>query len=228
MYQLVNRTFLGRLQFKRYRVGRNSYVDPTAQLIGWSNIYVGINSTISEDVWINVNHRDRSTRRVIIGNNCHIGKRNFLSSGPIIHIKDYGFTGVDCHFLGCGHNIESPMRPYLVSGLSAGAPIELGVNCWLTTAVTVMENVKIGHGSIVGAHSVVAKDLPPFCIAIGSPCKVIKRFDFKSGLWIPADQWIDELDSYLPAECDYLAQLEKNYRELPPALLASSRRFGWI
>ena len=49
---------------------------------------------------------------------------------------------------------------------------------WIGQNVTVMPGVHIGNGSIIGAYSVVASDIPPYCVAVGNPCKVIKqRFD---------------------------------------------------
>ena len=214
--------------FAKSRVGENSYVDPSVQVIGWRNVSVGCNTAISEGCWLNVNFRENSARRIVIGNNCHIGRRNFFSSGPLIKIKDYGFTGLDCHFLGCGHNIESPLVPYIASGLSAGGVIEIGVNCWLATEVTVLQNVHIGCGSIVGARSLVLHSLPPFSIAVGNPCKVIKRFDFKNNKWIRIDEWTAELDRFMPSEDEYRELLIDRHKSVPLSLLSASSRFGWL
>ena len=215
-------------RFRRSSVGNNCYIDPSVQIIGWKNVRIGDNTTLSENTWLNVNHRNDNCIKIIIGNNCHIGKSNFFSSGPCIHIKDYGFTGIDCHFLGCGHNTDSPMVPYIASGLTEGAKIEIGVNCWLTTAVTVLQGVKIGYGSVIGAHSIVVNDVPPFSIAVGNPCKVIKRYNFNLNKWIDALDWLDEFDEFMPTEDEYLDMLIKNYSSLPLSLLGSSRRFGWL
>lgn len=215
-------------QFKKSRVGQNSYIDPSVQINGWKNISIGSNTILSEDTWLNVNYQDEGINRIIIGDCCHIGKRNFLSSGPLIHIKDYAFTGIDCHFLGCGHNIDSPLTPYIASGLSTGDVIKIGVNCWLTTSVTVLEGVRIGYGSVVGARSLVLNDIPPFSIAVGNPCKVIKRFDFKNNKWISSGDWVEKLDKFLPSEDEYLNHLRGKYKDIQLALIASSRRFGWM
>ena len=217
-----------RSQFRKSRVGRGSYVDPSVRILGWRNVVVGNNAILSEDVWLNVNHRDEETKRIIIGNNCHIGKRNFFSAGPVIHIKDYSFTGIDCHFLGCAHVTDSPMVPYLASGLSLGDIIEVGVNCWLTTSVTVMQGVRIGCGSVIGARSVVVNDIPPFSIAVGNPCKVIKRYDFKNNRWVDISAWTTELEKLIPTESEYLTLLKAKCGKIPLALIASSRRFGWL
>lgn len=228
VYRVFNFSVASSAKFRKYNVGVGSYVDPDVQIVGWENVTVGRNSVISEGAWINVNFRDNSTERVVIGNNCHIGRRNFFSVGPLIRIKDYGFTGLDCHFLGCGHNIDSPSLPYVASGLSLGGNIEIGVNCWLATAVTVMQNVTIGHGTVVGARSLVVNDLPPFSIAVGVPCRVIKRFDFKRRKWISIDDWDSDFDKYMPNEDEYLKALVDGFNDIRPSFLSGSSRFGWL
>lgn len=227
-YRLVTCKHLDKYKFRKTQVGKASYIDPSVQIIGWKNVVVGHNTTLSEEVWLNVNHRDDESSRIIIGNNCHIGKRNFFSSGPSITLKDYCFTGIDCQFLGCGHKTDSPLIPYLKSGLTQGNIIDIGVNCWLTTAVTVMQGVQIGCGSIIGARSVVLENIPPFSVAVGNPCKVVKRFDFKNNIWVNTTVWNKELENLIPSEDEYLGILKKECKLIPASLLSSSRRFGWL
>ncbi|MGD0340087.1 MAG: acyltransferase [Bacteroidales bacterium] len=225
---LLSRKFTDRYKFRKSHVGKNTYIDPTVSILGWRNVLIGNNSVLSEDVWLNINHREEGIIRIKIGNNCHIGKRNFFSAGPLINLKDFCFTGIDCHFLGCGHHTESPMVPYIATGLTEGDIIEIGVNCWLTTSVTVMQGVKIGHGSVIGSRSVVLNNIPSFSIAVGNPCRVIKRYDFKNDKWIDVQDWSEELNSYIPAEIDYLKLLNEKNSDISLALISSSRRFGWI
>ena len=228
VYKLLTSRMGYSRKFRKSRVGQTSYVDSSIQIIGWRNVFIGCNTVVSEGSWLNVNFRDNSTKRIVIGNNCHVGRQNFFSAGSLIEIKDYGFTGLNCHFLGCGHNIDSPLTPYLASGLSTGGIIEVGVNCWLATGVTVLQNVKIGCGTIVGARSLVVYDLPPFSIAIGNPCRVIKRFDFKNNRWVKIENWTDALEASMPSEEEYLSLLVKSNNKIPPSLLAGSSRFGWL
>lgn len=56
-------------------------------------------------------------------------------------------------------------------------PIVLKRNCQLGMGTIVMPGVTIGEGAIIGAHSVVTKDIPAWCIAVGNPCKVIKYLE---------------------------------------------------
>lgn len=56
-------------------------------------------------------------------------------------------------------------------------------NVWIGEFVSVLPGVTIGKGSIIGTMSVVNKSIPPYCIAVGSPAKVIKKFNFTTQAW---------------------------------------------
>ena len=56
-----------------------------------------------------------------------------------------------------------------------GRPITIESNCWIASNVVVVGGVTIGEGSVIGAGSVVTKDIPPHSLAVGNPCKVIRR-----------------------------------------------------
>jgi len=212
------------------KLSKKNYIDISAVVIGVKNVSIGIKTVISEGVWLNVNHRINDDIKIIIGNYCHIGKNNFITSGPLIEIKDFCFTGLNCQLLGCSHNIANPNTPYTQSGLTNGKSITLGVNTWLTNSVTVLEGVKIGHGSIIGASSLVLEDIPPFSIAFGNPCKVIKRYDFKLNKWTSIENWNEELEFLIPHEDIYLKDLLNNCNIFNYLISynASSRKFGWV
>ena len=63
------------------------------------------------------------------------------------------------------------------------SPVKICKNVWLGEMVCVLQGVTIGEGSIIGAMSVVTKDIPPYSIAIGSPARVIKTFNFEINSW---------------------------------------------
>jgi len=209
-------------------VDKSSYIDPSVRIFGINNIEIGKNTLLSENVWLNVNHRSGFEKKIRIGNNCHIGISNYFSCGPSIVLKDYCFTGIDCHFLGCGHKIENPLIPYLVSGVTSGTPIEIGVNCWLTTSVTIMEGVKIGYGSIIGARSVVTHNIPPFSLVIGNPGRVTKRFNFLNKQWIKISDWNEDFEKSIPTELEYLKIIKLNHLKIPMSIQATGKRFGWL
>lgn len=75
-------------------------------------------------------------------------------------------------------NVAPKDRPYKHD------PVVIKDNVWIGESVIVMPGVTIGYGSIVGAHSVVTTSLPEKCMAVGSPARVIKRFDEETKQWI--------------------------------------------
>ena len=215
-------------RFRRFQAGQGTYVDPTVQIFGYENVHIGENSCISEWTLLNASRRDEFNDSIVIGNFSHIGRRNFFSTGGLIEVGHYGMTGVDCHFLGCGHDISSPLRPYISTGLTRGAPIVLEDNCWLTTSVTVHQGVRIGRGSVIGARSIILKNVPPFSVVAGPLAKLTRRFDFKNNTWVDIANWSDSLEEYMPNAEHYRAMLNESRGQLRPALHASSTRFGWL
>lgn len=63
------------------------------------------------------------------------------------------------------------------------SPIVIERNVWIGEGVVVMPGVTIGEGSVIGAHTIVNKDVPKYSIAVGTPMKVIKKFDFETNRW---------------------------------------------
>lgn len=111
------------------------------------------------------------------GYNIHIG-RNFysnhnlviLDAAPVI-FGDNVFVAPNCGFYTSGHPINADERN---QGLEFALPINIGNNVWIGAGVSVLPGVNIGDNCVIGAGSVVVSDIPPFSVAVGNPCKVIK------------------------------------------------------
>ena len=66
-------------------------------------------------------------------------------------------------------------------------PVSIGNNSWICEGVLILPGVKIGIGCILGAHSVVNKNVPDYSIAVGNPAYIIKRYDFSRNGWFKTD-----------------------------------------
>ena len=62
-------------------------------------------------------------------------------------------------------------------------PVKICQNAWLGENIAVLSGVTIGKNSIIGANSVVSKNIPENCIAVGNPAKVIKKYNFETRTW---------------------------------------------
>ena len=73
-----------------------------------------------------------------------------------------------------GHPILPELR---VKAYQYNATVHIGKNCWLGAGVIVLPGITIGDNTVVGAGSVVTKDLPPNVIAVGNPCRVLREIN---------------------------------------------------
>lgn len=111
------------------------------------------------------------------GRHVHLGKHvyaNFnltLVDDTHITIGDYTMIGPNVVIATGGHPILPSLRQ---EGYQYNAPVHIGKNCWLGAGVIVVPGVTIGDNTVVGAGSVVTKDLPSNVVAVGNPCRVLR------------------------------------------------------
>ena len=211
---------------KKCTKGRGVYLHPSVQMLGAQNVEIGNNTCISEQTWLNVNHRNQGEIAIKIGDNCFIGRRNFFSSGKKVVIGHYVLTTTDCKFICSSHITDNPGVPYIATGTTSNESIHIGVNCFFGVGATVLGNVNIGHGSIIGANSLVLEDVPPFSVVVGSPARVLRRYSFSRKNWIDADLVTDDDLINNPNETAYLETLRRNHPEIPMPIAASGSDFG--
>ena len=96
------------------------------------------------------------------GNNIILGKNVFINIGP------------SCGFYTANHPLDYQTRN---QGIEQALPISIGNNVWLGGNVIVLPGVKIGDGCVIGAGSVVTKDIKANSVAAGIPCNVIKKIE---------------------------------------------------
>lgn len=112
------------------------------------------------------------------GSNIKIGE-NFYANHNLMILDvdkvvfgDNVLVGPNCSFFTSVHPIEADLR---IKGFGSSKPITVGDNVWICGSVTVLPGVNIGENSIIGAGSIVCKDIPANVLAVGNPCKVIKN-----------------------------------------------------
>ena len=106
-----------------------------------------------------------------------------------IDIGDYTMIGPNVVLATAGHPILPGLRE---QGLQYNAPVVIGRNCWLGAGVLVMPGVTIGDNTVVGAGSVVTKDLPANVVAVGNPCRVLRKIGEKDREFYFRDRRIPE------------------------------------
>lgn len=106
---------------------------------------------------------------ISIGKNTFINRNTYLMDGGGITIGEHCFIGPSCGFYTAVHPLNAEDRN---KGLEKALPIVLGDNVWLGADVKIMPGVTIGSNTVIGAGSVVTKDIEANVLAMGNPCKV--------------------------------------------------------
>ena len=78
---------------------------------------------------------------------------------------------------------SSPSERPMLRHLTSDGYVYIGDNVFIGEYVTILKKVKIGEGCIIGAHSLVTKDIPSYTIAVGNPATVIKKYNFQKQAW---------------------------------------------
>lgn len=115
-----------------------------------------------------------------IGNNCWIGDYFNISAMNSIEIGNGVLTGRWVTILDNSHGetgYNSLIIPPRERHLYSKGKVIIEDNVWIGDKVTILSGVKIGVGSIIGANSVVTKDVPPYSIVAGIPSNIIKKYD---------------------------------------------------
>lgn len=110
----------------------------------------------------------------MVGDEVGLGK-GFKSLNRFVTIDDYLMMGEDVLFLGGGHNTERTDIPMSHQGSKEPTPLHIAGDVWIGARVIVLPGCRrIGHGAVIGAGSVVTKDVPDWAIVGGNPAEVIR------------------------------------------------------
>lgn len=109
---------------------------------------------------------------ITVGKNFYTNHNCTILDGAKVTFGDNVFIAPNCVISTAGHAIDAEQR---AKGLEFALPINVGDNVWIGANVSVLPGVTIGSNTIIGAGSVVNKDIPEGVIAAGIPCKVIRK-----------------------------------------------------
>jgi len=141
--------------------GKNTFLGPNGILSAWDSFQgekYKPKITIGDNVTIGMNFHISAINRISIGDNVLTGK------GITIIDNGHGKTTLE------DLQIAPKSRKLFVYG-----SVSIGKNVWIGDKVTIVGNVNIGEGAVIGSNSVVTKDVPPFSVCGGVPAKIIKQ-----------------------------------------------------
>ncbi len=128
------------------------------------------------------------------GRHVHLGKGVYANYGVTfvddthIYVGDYTMIGPNVTLVTAAHPIAPELRQ---KGLQYNLPVRIGRNCWLGAGVVVLPGVSIGDNTVIGAGSVVTRDIPANVVAVGSPCRVLRPIGEQDRLFYDHGRSID-------------------------------------
>ncbi len=131
------------------------------------------------------------------GKHIHFGKRVYCNFGVTmvddthIYVGDYTMFGPNVVIATAGHPILPKLRQ---QNYQYNMPVHIGKNCWLGAGVIVLPGVTIGDNVVIGAGSIVTKDIPSNVVAVGNPCKVLREVNDHDREYYYKDRKIDWKD----------------------------------
>lgn len=173
---------------KYLNLGKKTFIRNPLDINGSKNISLGKNVYVGYKTWLAaVPHTNLKTCELRIGNGTRIGNFNHIYSTSSIFIGENVLTADKVYISDNLHSYDDINIPILNQSIKQISNVIIGDNSWLGENVCII-GAKIGRHCVVGANSVVTKDIPDYCVVVGIPAKIIKRYDFDKKAWLKTDK----------------------------------------
>ncbi len=181
---ITNKIYLGWLSGTFKELEKNSVIARPNILIGEKyisikeNVYIDKNAVLC--AWDSHGNNQFFNPTIVIGKNTCIGEYSHISAIDKIEIGENVLTGRWVTIVDNNHGdsdfemikIAPTQRPLYSKGA-----VKIGNNVWIGDKVSILGGVTIGNNSIIGANTVVTKDVPTDCLAVGNPMRLIELFE---------------------------------------------------
>lgn len=161
------------------------------------NIYIGKDCTIRANknqivFGSNIEINPHSTflcvspeAKIILHDNIRLQNFTVISSARLVEIESGVNFGPFVYIGDNNHLYEDISVPIKDQGIVAPPETKVLIKSgtWIGTKVTIAGNVTIGRHCVIGANSVVTKDIPDYCVAAGIPARIIKKYNTETGKW---------------------------------------------
>jgi acetyltransferase-like isoleucine patch superfamily enzyme len=138
-------------------------------------LVIGDGTLLEPGCWLTL----ASEARISIGADCFLNRGTMLAALELIEIGDHVMFANGCFVGDSDHAYDDPDVPVTRQGFVPRGPTRIGANVWFGVNCVVTGGVEIGDRAVIGANSVVTRDIPPGMIAGGAPAKVLREIEFK-------------------------------------------------
>ena len=135
---------------------------------------IGAGTLLEPNVWITA----PGQARVRIGEGTFLNIGVMVASTALVEIGSHCMLANGCVVTDGNHRFDDPTMPVTWQGFTTKGPTRIGDNVWCGANVVVTSGVTIGERSVIGANSVVTRDIPPGAVAAGAPARVLRSVRF--------------------------------------------------
>jgi acetyltransferase-like isoleucine patch superfamily enzyme len=156
-------------------------------LEGTKNIFIGKDVYIRKNTWLaSVPVTGENKSQLIIGDGSYIGHFCHIYASKKIEIGKKVLLADRVYISDNLHDYKNIHLPIISQPILQIATVKIDDGAWLGENACII-GASIGKNSVIGANSVVTKDIPDYAVAVGAPAKIIKRFNFDNNVWQKTD-----------------------------------------
>lgn len=163
-------------------MGKRVHVYRPLLVEGAKNIVLEDNVVVHDGTWLAALPLTGSDVRLVLKEGATLGNYNHIYATQSIVIEKDVLTADKVYISDNLHSYEEVTVPIIKQPIKQCKPVVIGEGSWLGEHVCVI-GASVGKHCVIGANSVVTKDIPDFCVAVGAPARVIKRYNYITGVW---------------------------------------------
>lgn len=164
-------------------LGKGSFFESPFRLDGASSIVVGERCVLQRGGWLYCQGIEGIPALFEIGDGCIFGYNNHFTCVRNVVIGDNVLTANNVYISDNLHVYEDINTPIIHQAVRFKREVSIGSGSWIGENVCII-GARIGKNCVIGANSVVTRDIPDYSVAVGSPAVVIKQYDLKQKKWV--------------------------------------------
>jgi acetyltransferase-like isoleucine patch superfamily enzyme len=159
------------------RFGKKAVLTLPIRLSGEQRIDIGDQVFVGSGAWLQaIDDGENASTAIWLGHGTSIAGTCVISAVRSVKIEEYVLLARNVYISDHMHKYSETSVPILEQGVEKIGPVLIKRGAWIGQNVVVCPGVTIGRGAVVGANSLVNRDVPDFSVAVGSPARVVKRF----------------------------------------------------
>lgn len=168
--------------FRYEKYGLRSLVIHPLRINGRQYISIGTRVIVNKFCWLMAYKIDNHNPQLEIGNGSRIGDFNHIVAVRKVIIGKKVLTANYVYISDNLHSFENIHQPIMDQPVVFKSEVEIGDGTWIGEHVSII-GAKIGKNCVIGSNSVVTNDIPDYCVAVGSPARIIKQYNTVTNQW---------------------------------------------